>query len=82
MGVAAMKKVIAKRWLNVEGKWHRPNETFAVKTLAGIPSDAVEVVADEPEAVAEKPEKAEEPAANEPEEETAKGATRRRNSRK
>ena len=76
MGVTAMKKVIAKRWLNVEGKWHKTGEAFEVKSLAGIPADSVEVLADEPEAVAE-PEKAVEKA-EEPKQET----TRRRNSRK
>ena len=80
MGVAAMKKVIAKRWLNVEGNWHKPGEAFEVETLAGIPADAVEAVAEEPEAEAVQPERPEkvEKKAEEPKQET----TRRRNTRK
>ena len=61
-----MKRVIAKRWLNVNGDWHQAGDTFEVESLAGI-ADAVEVVSEVPEeAVKEtvteekKPEKVEE----------------------
>ena len=47
-----MKKVIAKRWLNVAGNWYGKGDAFTVETLVGLPADAVEVVEEEPKAEA------------------------------
>lgn len=83
MGVAAMKKVIAKRWINVGGNWYKKGDKFFAASLTGI-ADAVEVVADEPEAPAEKPAKAEKKAEEKAEKpaEEPKQETRRRTTRK
>ena len=79
-----MKKVIAKRWLNVDGKWYAKGETVEVKSLAGIPTDAVEVIADEPEAEAVQPEKTRKKVVEKAEEPKAepKAEPRRRTTRK
>ena len=78
MGVAAMKKVIAKRWLNVGGNWYAKGETIEVETLSGIPTDAVEVIAEPEEAVVEeKPAKKAEEPKNEPKVETRRRTTRK-----
>lgn len=37
--------VKAKHWLNVDGTWRAPGETFEVESAAGI-RDAVEVIAE------------------------------------
>ena len=80
MGETAMKKVIAKRWLNIAGEWHKKGDAFKVDNLAGIPTDSVEVVADEPEAEAvqlEKPEKKAEEKDEEPKQENRRRTTRK-----
>ena len=54
--------VKAKHWLNVDGTWRAPGETFEVESAAGI-RDSVEVIAETNPAVEpETPVPAEKPA--------------------
>ena len=68
-------KVKAKHWINANGNWYKPGETFEVDTVIGF-ENAVEVVAEEPkvvEPVKEEPEKGN----PEPEQVTKTTGTRR-----